>query len=179
MSVELAVLILTIAVIAVMVFYMLRTGIPPVPTSPRVRRAMFRQLPARLDGAVYELGAGWGTLAFPLARRYPDCPVIAYELSPVPWLFARLRQRVQPLANLTIRRADFHRARLGDAALVVCYLFPGGMAKLRPKLERELRPGALVVSNTFAVPGWRPVSAERADDLYASPVYVYRMPQPP
>lgn len=154
--------------------YTLRTGISPMPTTPRVRRVLLNALPARLEGAVYELGAGWGTLAFPLARRYPGCPVLAYELSPLPWLWCRLRQALARAPNLALRRKDFHRAHLGDAALVVCYLYPEGMERLRPKLEAELPIGALVVSNTFAVPGWSPVAVHRVGDLWASRIYVYQ-----
>lgn len=161
-----------------MVVYTFLTGISPVPTNRRVRTTLLAALPDRLEGRIFELGSGWGTLAFPLARRYPDCPVEAYELSPAPWAFSRLRALLTPAPNLTIRRSDFHRASLTRAALVVCYLYPGGMSRLRPKLEAELPAGALVVSNFFAVPGWKPLAVHRADDLEGSPVYVYRVPVP-
>ena len=49
------------------------------------------------------------------------------------------------------------------------------MTELKPKLEAELRPGALVLSNTFAVPGWQPVATRTADDMYRSAVYLYRL----
>ena len=52
------------------------------------------------------------------------------------------------------------------------------MADLKPKLEAELKTGAYVLSNTFAVPGWRPEAVRRADDLYATTVYLYRMAAP-
>jgi precorrin-6B methylase 2 len=156
--------------------YTVKTGISPVPTSPRVKAVFLAALPRDLEGTIFEMGSGWGTLAFPLARRYRRCRVEAYELSPVPWLVSRVRHLASSLPNLTIRRANFHRASLADASAVVCYLYPGGMEKLRPKLEAELQPGTLVVSNTFAVPGWEPAVVHRAPDLYGSPVYVYRMP---
>ena len=124
----------------------------------------------------FELGAGWGALALPLAGRYGAARVEAYELSPLPWLVCRLRGALTGASNLRVRRADFFRARLSGAFLVVCYLHPGAMARLRPKLEAELREGALVVSNTFAIPGWRPAAE------YATPgwfgegrIYVYRV----
>lgn len=161
------------------VVYTFFTGISPVPTNRRVRATLLAALPDRFAGTIFELGSGWGTLAFPLARKYPGCPVEAYELSPAPWAFSRLRALVTPAPNLTIHRADFHRASLAHGALVVCYLYPGGMARLRPKLEAELPAGALVVSNFFAVPGWTPLAVHRADDLEASPVYVYRTPAAP
>ena len=56
------------------IVYTLRYGISPMPTSPRVRRVLLGLLPEDPGGPVAELGAGWGTLAFPLARRWPDRP---------------------------------------------------------------------------------------------------------
>jgi len=48
---------------------------------------------------------------------------------------------------------------------------------LRPKLERELRPGTRVVSHDFEVPGWRPIIIE---DLYeewrSHKLYLYKIP---
>ena len=63
---------------------------------------------------------------------------------------------------------------LDDAALIVCYLFPGGMRKLKPKLEM-LPTGTIVISNTFSISGWVPEQTFQAQDLYRSPVYVYRV----
>jgi predicted O-methyltransferase YrrM len=136
--------------------YTIRTGISPVPTTPRVAAVMLDLAGEPPPGRVYELGAGWGNLAQALARRFPDRSVVAYEISPLPYLF--------------------FRADLGDAALVCCYLYPGAMRRLAPKLERELRPGALVVSNSFLVPGWEPEATRTSDDQYGTPVYLYRRP---
>lgn len=172
---DLVVLGVVLAVIAVTLAYTLITGISPVPTTPRVARAMLALLPDDVGGTIYELGAGWGTLALALARRYPRAQVVAYELSPLPYLFARLLAAAARAPNLTVHRADFRDVPLDDASIVVCYLFPRGMERLRDKLAAELRPGALVVSNTFAVPGWTPAATRQADDLYRSTVYLYEM----
>ena len=167
-------LFLALTAIAAVFAYAVRTGMPPTPTSPKVRAAMLAVLPDDLDGTILELGSGWGSLAFPLAHRFPACTVVGYELSPLPWLISRLRLMVDPKPNLRLRRADFRRVPLADATLVVCYLLPAAMAKLKPKLESELRPGALVLSNTFAVPGWQPLTTGKADDMYRSAIYLYR-----
>ncbi|GAB4261241.1 MAG: hypothetical protein Kow0092_10620 [Deferrisomatales bacterium] len=151
------------------------TGISPVPTSRRVRRVVLAVLPDELEGEIFELGSGWGSLAFPLARRYPGATVRAYELSPVPWLVSQARHLVSDTPNLSIAWGDFHGASLSEAAAVVCYLYPGGMERLRPKFERELPAGAVVVSHFFPVPGWRPACVRRADDAEGSPVYLYRV----
>lgn len=178
MTINLIVLALVLIAAGLVLVYTLITGISPLPTMPRAKAAMFDLLPSDLDGMIYELGSGWGTLAFPLARRYPGCRVVAYERSPVPWLVSKLCQGVWRLPNLTLSRGDFYRAGLGDAALVVCYLFPAGMRKLEPKLTAELLPGALVLSNFFRLPGWRPIDERALGDLHDSRIYLYRAAGP-
>ena len=175
MIAEVFVLALALGAIALILAYTLITGMPPMPTSPRVKRVMLAAIPGHLEGTIYELGSGWGTLAIPLAARFPGCRVVACELSPLPWLVSHLWRALRRLPNLTIRRADFFALPLADAALVVCYVQRAGMAKLRPKLEAELAPGALVLSNTFAVPGWQPDAVHDTGDMHASKVYLYRV----
>jgi hypothetical protein len=152
----------------------LRLGISPMPASPRAVSTLLRTLPNELRGDLHELGSGWGTLALALARARPDCTVIAHERSWVPFLVSRLLAAVVRRPNLRLIRGNLFEVPLHDAACVVCYLFPGAMTRLRPKLEAELRPGAYVVSLTFAVPGWTPIRTEHVADLWRSPIYVYR-----
>ena len=173
--VEIVTLIAALAVIALVFVYTLIIGNPPTPTSPRVRARLMAVLPPLGSGSVFELGSGWGTLAFPLARRFPERPVIAVERAPVPWLASRLRLALAGPPNLKIERGDFLARPLDGAALVVCYLHAPAMARLKTKLEAELTPGCWVLSHTFRMAGWEPVRTEGAGDLYRTPVYLYRM----
>lgn len=177
MTFEIVALVAAFGAIALVALSTVLTGSPPTPSSPRVRRTVLGCLPARLPGppggAVYELGAGWGGLGRALASRYPDNPVTGYEISPLPWLASRLAGLILRRPNLRLAYGDFRGAALSDAALVVCYLSADALAALRPKLDRELRPGALVVSCTFPVPGWDPLDSVAANDIYRSPVYLY------
>jgi hypothetical protein len=155
------------------VVYTLRTGISPMPTSGKVRRSLLPLLEPGLQGTVLELGAGWGTLAFAIAARCPRARVVAFELSPLPFALCWLRQRLAPRPNLELRRQDFLQASFAGASTVVCYLFPGGMTRLAPKLLAELPPGARVITHTFALRGWKPEHTLQVDDLYRTPIYVY------
>lgn len=156
--------------------YTMRLGTSPMPTLAAARREILAQVPPEASGTIAELGCGWGSLAVPLARRHPQCRVVGFELSPVPWAVSAARRRLAGLPNLEIRRADFFDASLEGASIVICYLFPGAMERLRAKFERELPPGALVISNTFAVPGWAPERTQHVGGLCPGPVYVYRRP---
>ena len=159
---------------ASLVYFTLRTGISPMPSN-RLQRAAILAAAGDPAGPIYELGAGWGSLAFALADRFSNAKVIAFELSWVPFGVMRLRQALRPRKNLTLRRADFLDAPLGEAQLLVCYLFRGGMQKLKSKLEREAAPGTTLVTHTFSMHGWTPESEQTLGDLYRTHVYVYRL----
>jgi hypothetical protein len=174
MTLEIAVLIAVLAAIALVFIPTLSTGASPLPTSAAVRKTTMELLPPEIDGPIYELGAGWGGLATALARRYPASPVVAFEVSPLPWAFSRLRQFFGGPGNLTFILGNFHRADLGDAAMVTCYLPPPAIDRLKTKLQAELPTGALVLSNTFKIRGWRPVGEMTASDAHLSRVYLYR-----
>ena len=163
---------------ASIVFYTLENGISPSPTPPRVRRALLDAVGGLdVSGTVCELGSGWGTLAFPLARLLPDHTVIGFENSPVPFACSALRLALSGLQNLDLKRVDFLRQDLSEAGLIIVYQSPGNMMTLRPKLEAELPDHAWVVSNTFAVPGWTPHQTLQVDDLYKTRIYLYQAGQ--
>jgi len=162
-----------LAGVASIVFHTLRTGISPMPTAPKVRRQLLSLIPPELEGTVLELGSGWGTLAFALADRCPRAQVVAFELSHVPYAVSRLRQWLSPRPNLRFVRQDFFQASFAEASLVVCYLFPGAMTRLAPKLLAELAPGARILTHTFALRGWTPLRTLVVEDLYRTPIYLY------
>ena len=145
-----------------------------MPTSGKVKRELLASLPLNLEGKIYELGAGWGTLAFPLARKYPNCQILAYENSLVPYLFCRLSLWWYPHSNLIFLKKDFFSSDLKEASLVICYLFPGVMGRLREKFKVELPQRALIVTHTFALPDWIPSRVIVVGDLYHSKIYHYR-----
>jgi hypothetical protein len=162
---------LVVAAAASILWSATRLGIGPVPTSRPVRRAIADLVPANAS-TIYELGCGWGGLARALARRFPSSRVIAVEASFVPWAMTALMQRLQKLPNLEVVRGSFWAHPLGEADVLVCYLWTGGMRELAERLH--MKPGAVLISATFALPGRTADDTVRARDLYASPVYRYR-----
>ena len=173
---SLIVLIVVVLSGASIVIYTLENGISPSPTGGKVKRRLLDilgDLP-RSD-RIYELGSGWGTLAIPIAAQFPDSRVTGYENSIVPFAVSRLRQTFSFTRILDLAWANFFKIDLSDAALVVCYQSPGNMSNLRPKFEAELSDDVYVVSNTFAIPGWKPTETYCVDDLYKTRIYVYRV----
>ncbi len=173
MSLELLMLALVVAGVVLCFAYCIVTGICPCSSTRKSRRAILKSVPEETEGIIYELGAGWGAIAFPLARRCKKAKVIAYELSPVPFLFMRLVRFLFRVKNLTVRRQNFLKVPLADADFVVCYLHPQALEKLEPKLEAELSPDATVISNAFELPHWQPAIIEQLEDLMCPQVFIY------
>ena len=156
------------------VLYSLYNGISPMPTSPKVKHQLLHVLSQNeIQGTICELGSGWGTLAFALARRFPKCRIIAYENSLVPYIYSQIYKLVIKTENLHIKQENFFNVPLSEADVIVCYLSPNIMACLQPKLESELRQGTLVLTNTFALPSWIPQQTVEVEDLYGTKIYIY------
>ncbi len=152
-------------------YWTIKNGISPMPTSRKVQRALIKALPDTVTGPIVELGSGWGNLAYSLAKKYEMSEVIGYETSPIPYIVSKLIFRRN---NLCFIRRDFFTEPFQDGSMAVCYLYPGAMQKLKLKLEKEAPHDLLVVTHTFAIPGWVPVKTMEVDDLYRTKIYFYK-----
>lgn len=144
-----------------------------MPSSRKARKAICSLIPSP-SGPVYELGSGWGSIAFALARLGGNRKIHAYEISPVPFFFSKGWLKISRLKDLMIRKDDFFNVSLDQAEGVVCYLYPGAMERLKEKFEQELRPGTFVISNSFAVPGWKADKIVEVDDMWRSRIFFYQ-----
>jgi SAM-dependent methyltransferase len=154
-------------------------GVPPTPTSPRVRRELLRWIPRDRALTVHDFGAGDGRLARAIARSAPRARVIGYERSPAVFLLARLLllldRRVG--SRVELRFADFATAELQPGDLVLAYLNRKANQQLARLLARRAPSGLTVITHTFALRGWTPVATAVAPDLYRTRIFVYRLPE--
>jgi hypothetical protein len=151
------------------------TGIAPMPSSRRACDAMIEAARDAPDGPLIDLGSGWGTLAISAARAFPQRSVIGYEVSVVPWAMACTSARLLGLRNLSFRRRDFLDVDLGEADVLLCYLFRDGMAQLAYRLGPPRRRPQLLISNSFTLPGLAASRVVRLPDLRRTCIFVYRL----
>ncbi len=162
-------------ILILIVAWSIKNGIGPMPSSLLARKALLDNLPDEGRGIIYELGSGWGSLAFPLAKKYPHCTIIAYENSPIPYFVSKIILLFSRHKNLRIKRQDFFKVNLQNASIIVCYLYPGAMQKLRRKFESELKKGTLVATNTFSIPQWHAQKTIEIKDLYNTKIYIFKL----
>ncbi|MDX8397739.1 MAG: hypothetical protein R8K49_05395 [Mariprofundaceae bacterium] len=145
-----------------------------MPSSKKARKLIIQASAKAQEGIIIELGAGWGTLLFDLAKAYPNRQIIAYELSWLPWLYCFLYKKIFKFDHVKIYRKNFLTAELSSAALLTCYLLPKVMEQLQAKLAQENYNG-LLISQTFALPKHTPISKAQLNDLYKTPIYTYQI----
>ncbi len=147
--------------------------VPLYLSSAAVWNALGSLLPEGGRGRVLDLGCGPGGGLARLARDAPGFTVEGVETSPIPWLIARWRTR--RLANSRVRFQNLWSRDLGGYDLVYAYLSPAPMARLWAKARAEMRPGSLLVSNGFRVPGVRPWRVLDLADGRGTRLYLWRM----
>lgn len=100
---------------------------------------------------VVDLGAGDGRLVFAAAKA--GAKATGYEISWPVYLASRATQFFGRHGGRLVRRNIFD-VSLKHTGVVLCYLLPETMQKLKAKLEQELPIHARVISHAFPVPGW-------------------------
>jgi SAM-dependent methyltransferase len=142
------------------------------PTPRRAVRLMLRWAEVGPADTVYDLGAGTGAIVF-RAARICRARVVGVEVEPLRFLVLLLRRRLGPFGDrIQLVWGNLFHLDFRAATVVTAFLWPGAMERLRPKLERELQPGARLVSHCHKVPGWRVTHYDRETD-----VYLYRWPE--
>ena len=122
---------------------------------------------------VYDLGAGDGRLLLAVARQSNAQHITGFELSPFHIIQTRIRLWRHGLTQrIKIKAKDFYRQDLGQADVILCFLTPKAMQSLKPKFDKELKPGTRVVSYVFPIPGLEPGQINRPSEEHL-PIYLY------
>jgi len=125
-----------------------------IPTPKHIVRQMLQLAQLRRGERLFDLGAGDGRIMIEAARKF-GARATGIEIDPE--RVARIRERLESTGvKAEIIQADFMKADLSSANVIAIYLSDSVNAKLAPKLWRELRSGARVISLDYGLPDWKP-----------------------
>lgn len=127
-------------------FYWLVTGVPFVNSRKKIINFLVKEIKIEPGRILYDLGCGDGKVIFSLAKNNPQAKFSGYELNPSLIWIAKIFRK---LPNIQYQRGNFYKVNVNNADYIFLFLFPELMDKLLPKLEKELKPGAIVISNSF------------------------------
>ena len=161
------------AILLLLVYRGALTGQVPLYLSNKQTVQVLADLLAeRGDSRFLDLGAGLGSTTVPLADALPDSHFTGYENAPLTWLVGLLLSVGRP--NIRWRWDDLWQAHLGDYDVVYAFLSPAPMPQLWEKVQAEMKPGSLFISNSFPVPGATPDRIIEVDCTPPRPLYCYQ-----
>ncbi|MBV8635615.1 MAG: class I SAM-dependent methyltransferase [Burkholderiaceae bacterium] len=128
-----------------------RTQVPYYPSGPAGWRAVAAILPSG-SLRIVDIGSGFGGMVRHLARERPDCDVIGIELAPLPCWVAKLVNTASRSRG-RILHGDYQALDFAEYDVIFAYLSPAAMPDLWAKARAEMRPGSLLLSYEFAIPG--------------------------
>jgi predicted RNA methylase len=149
---------------------------PAIPTPQFVVEKMLDAGHVKPGDTVYDLGSGDGRIVITAAQKY-GAKAVGVELRPD--LCDKARDRIRELGledKASIVQGSALRVNLSAADVVTMYFLTSSNERLKPNLERWLKPGSRVVSNQFAIKGWRAAETVRVKSgSMEHTIYVYEM----
>jgi len=143
------------------------------PSPPEIVREMLRLAGVSKSDVVYDLGCGDGRIVIAAAREF-GARAVGIDIDPqrIEESLDNARQ-AGVTRRVKFRNEDLFESDIHEATVVMLYLWPSVNLKLRPKLLKELRPGARVVSHSHDMGDWAP---EREIEVDGHRIYLWTIP---
>jgi len=145
-----------------------------VPTPAEVVTAMLKLANVSAKDVVYDLGCGDGMIVTAAAKEF-GAHAVGVDINPV-----RVKEANERVAKagvtdkVKILNEDLFEANIGQATVVTLYLLQTLNQKLIPKLNKELKPGTRIVSQTFSMGDDYP--PEKTVEVAGRSVYLWTVP---
>jgi len=147
---------------------------PYFSSSPEVVRKMLEIAKVGPGDLVYDLGCGDGRILIAAVKDFKARGAVGYEIREDVYEIALaeiVKHNLQ--GKIKLIRGDFFKADISRATVITLYLTTAGNEALKPKLEKEARIGARVVSHNYEIPRWRLSYVEK---FMGHTIYLYKIP---
>jgi SAM-dependent methyltransferase len=151
-----------------------------VPTPPEVVKGMLQLAGVGKNDIVYDLGSGDGRIPIAAVKDFGAQRATGIDIDPqrIKEATANLQQAetAMPAISKRVRflNQDLFTTDISEATVVTLYLLPSLNQKLIPKLNKELKPGSRVVSQSFDMGDWKP---EKTIEVEGRTVYLWTIPR--
>jgi len=148
---------------------------PSIPTPSAIVDRMLEVARVKANDIVYDLGSGDGRIVIAAAQKY-GAKAIGVEM--LPDLCRQAQLRIHELGlddRASIVEGNVFHVDISPATVVTMYFMTDSNERLRPNLEKYLKPGTRVVSNQFPIKKWKPVSVEHARSGMEYTIYLYEI----
>lgn len=138
-----------------------------VPTADEVIAKMFEMAKINKNDVIFDLGCGDARILYRAAKQY-GCRGVGLEINP-----DRIREAMDQyekynggkefgklITQVEVRHGDALKVKdIGDATVVVMYMFPAFMDLWFPIAKEKLKPGTRILSHDYSwTKGWEPAA---------------------
>jgi len=149
---------------------------PNIPTPQMIVERMLELGRVKPNDMVYDLGSGDGRIVITAAQKY-GARAVGIEI--MPDLCRKATEKIQSLGlqdRVRMLEDSALRVDLSPANVITMCLLTSSNDRLRPNLEKYLKPGTRVVSYQFPIRGWREVEAAHVKiGTIEHVIYLYEM----
>ena len=127
---------------------------PYIPTPQILVDAMLQYADVKAGDVVYDLGSGDGRIVITAAEKF-GAHGVGVELDAELCRTAQRQVVAKGLATrVSILQENALTVDISPATVVTMYLMTSSNERLRPNLEKYLRPGSRVVTTDYPMKGW-------------------------
>jgi uncharacterized protein (TIGR03000 family) len=146
-----------------------------VPTPNEVVEAMLKLADVGDKDVVYDLGCGDGRIVVTAVSKFKAKRGVGIDLDPQRVKESQANAKAAGVQDrVEFRQEDVLKLKdLGDASVVVLYLSDEVNLRLRPVLQKSLKPGSRIVSHRFTMGDWKPARTIIAKDRDGIPYYLH------
>jgi 16S rRNA A1518/A1519 N6-dimethyltransferase RsmA/KsgA/DIM1 with predicted DNA glycosylase/AP lyase activity len=118
---------------------------PYIPTPQLIVERMLEAGHVKAGDTVYDLGSGDGRIVITAAQKF-GARGVGVEIQPD--LCRKATERIKALGLED-------RVRMVEDSALTMFFLTSSNERMKPNLEKYLKPGARVVSNQFPITGWK------------------------
>lgn len=146
-------------------------GAPWVPLEPFVIQNIMDMAKIKKGDIFYDLGSGDGRVVIAAALR--GAKAYGVEIDSFRVWYSRICIFLFGLTGRAkIIQGDIFKIDLSNADVITTYLLQETNDKLFPKLDKELKEGARIISSAFNYPKLKPITINPNGPIYG-PIYLY------
>jgi predicted RNA methylase len=149
---------------------------PSIPTPQAIVDRMLQAARIKPGEMVYDLGSGDGRIVITAAQKF-GARAVGVEIDPVQCRKAMDKIKSLGLADMvSITEGSALRIDLRPADVVTMFFLTLSNERLKPNFEKQLKPGARVVSTEFPIKGWKPAEVIQVKiGAMDHSIYLYEM----
>lgn len=135
---------------------------PYVPTKMDQIKKILRLAGVKKGKRFYELGSGDGRVVIAAAKLGADAYGIEQSWLRILYSYYKTLNLASHLrcGNVKFYHGNIFSRNYNDADIIYIYLLGKGVKKLEDKLKKELTKGAVIITQTYHFPNWKPFRKE-------------------